>query len=126
MASESNALAASNGYEMENIIKALYPGAHFEYKGVIDFTINGVRVELKSCQDCVIDASHSSGFRSGRFVFSDLQHKILIENNGDYIFLVQHGGIPVFYARVPARKVKLGKFSSTKAVCWKTVIRGAV
>ncbi|HIH73918.1 MAG TPA: hypothetical protein HA306_01055 [Methanosarcina sp.] len=31
-----------------------------------------------------------------------------------------------FYARVPAVKLKLGKFTGVKAVCWKTVIRGAV
>lgn len=126
MAPESNTLAAHNGIEMENIIKALYPGAEFHYKGVIDFSIDGVEVELKSCQEFINDKNNSTGKRSGHFCFSDLQHRALIENNGEYIFLVQREGIPVFYARVQASKLKLGKFSGVKAVCWKTAIKTAL
>lgn len=125
-AESSNALASSNGCEMENIIKALYPGAEFHYRGLIDFTINGVRVETKSCQESTVDNSHPSGSRSGRFVFDKLQHQTLIENSGEYILLVQRSGIPIIYVRVPASKLKLGKFSGVKSVCWKTAIMGAV
>lgn len=125
-AESSNAIAASNGCEMENIVKALYPGARFEYRGLIDFSIDGVRVEVKSCQDSITDNSHPSRSRSGRFCFSDLQHQTLIENSGEYILLVQRDGIPIIYVRVPAWKLKLGKFSGVKSVCWKTAIMGAV
>jgi len=126
MAQESNALASQNGIEMENIIKALYPGAHFEYKGIIDFLIDGVRVEVKSCQEFIHASGNYDGIRSGRFCFNDLQHQTLIENNGEYVFLVHRGGVPIFYVRIQASKLKLGRFSGTKAVCWKTIIRGAV
>lgn len=130
MTSDSNTLASHNGCEMENIIKALYPGAEFHYKGVIDFSINGVRVEVKSCQETIIDnytdKKHTGGLRSGRFCFTDFQHQTLIENNGDYIFLVHREGVPIFYFRVQARKLNLGKFTGVKAVCWKTLIREAV
>lgn len=126
MSPESNALASSNGCAMEEFIKALYPDAEFHYKGVIDFTIDGIRVELKSCQEFINDSNHSSGRRSGHFCFNDLQHLTLVENNGDYAFLVQRGGIPIFYVRIPASKINLGEFSGVKAVCWKTIIKAAI
>ena len=123
---ESNALASNNGIEMENIIKALYPGAHFEYKGIIDFSIDGVRVEVKSCQEYINASGSHEGIRSGRFCFTDLQHQTLLENSGEYILLVHRGGVPIIYLRVPAQKIKLGKFSGVKAVCWKTALKGAL
>jgi hypothetical protein len=126
MSVESQTAAAQNGRNMENIVKALYPGARFEYTGIIDFSIDGVRVELKSCQDKVFDNSNSGGTRSGRFVFSDLQHQTLIENSGEYILLVHRERVPIIYVRVPARKLNLGKWTGVKAVCWKTAIKGAV
>jgi hypothetical protein len=126
MSPESNALASQNGIKMENIIKALYPGVRFEYQGLIDLSINGVRVEIKSCQEYVTDNSVKSTLRSGRFCFFDIQHETLIENAGEYIFLVQREGIPLIYVRVPAQKIKLGKFTGVKSLCWKTIIQGAV
>jgi len=126
MSVESQTAAAQNGCNMENIVKALYPGARFEYTGLIDFSIDGVRVEVKSCQDKVFDNSLSGGTRSGRFCFSDLQHQTLIENSGEYILLVHREGVPIIYVRVPARKLNLGKWTGVKAVCWKTAIKGAV
>lgn len=122
----SNALASQNGCNMESIVKALYPGAEFDYKGLIDFSINGVRVEVKSCQDTITDSSTSTGKRSGRFCFSDIQHQTLIENAGDYILLVHREGTPFFYFRVPATKLTLGKWTGVKAVCWRTAIREAM
>lgn len=126
MSSDSNAQALSNGHEMENIVKALYPGAEFRYKGLIDFSINGIRVEVKSCQDQINASGSPNGIRSGRFCFVDFQHEILLENNGEYIFLVHRDGVPIIYLRVPANKLKLGKWTGVKAICWKTVIKGAV
>ncbi|WP_048065456.1 hypothetical protein [Methanosarcina acetivorans] len=127
---ESNALASNNGIEMENIIKALYPEAEFHYKGIIDFSIDGVQVEVKSCQekinDTFSDKKHRGKPRSGRFNFSDLQHQTLIENSGEYIFLVHRGGIPIIYLRVPAVKLNLGEFTGVKAVCWRTILKEAV
>lgn len=126
MSTESNTLASANGCEMEDIIKALYPGAKFEFKGVIDFLIDGVRVEVKSCQEYVIDNSAAHSVRSGRFCFTDLQHQTLLENSGEYIFLVHRSGVPIFYTRVQAARLKLGKFHGVKSVCWKTAIRGVI
>lgn len=126
MSQESQTAASTNGCRMEAIIRALYPEGRFEYTGLIDFIIDGVRVEVKSCQDKVSDSSVSTGSRSGRFCFSDLQHQTLIENSGEYILLVHREGVPIIYVRAPASKLKLGKFSGVKAVCWKTAIKGAV
>jgi hypothetical protein len=123
--SESQTLAATNGCIMENIIKNLYPNAQFEYTGLIDLTIDGKRVEIKSCQDRVRDSSTSTG-RWGRFHFREEQHSTLIENEGDYIFLVHHEGTPFIYLRIPARDIKLSKFKEEKALCWKSVIREAL
>jgi hypothetical protein len=126
MSSESNALASQNGCRMEDLIKTLYPGATFDYLGLVDLTINGVRVEIKSCQDKIKDSNNSGGTRSGRFCFKDLQHKELVENAGEYIFLVQREGIPFLYFRVPARCIDPGEFSGVKSVCWKTIIQGGI
>jgi len=119
----SKAKASNNGCAMERIIQALYPGAKFEYTGLIDLTINNVRVEIKSCQTKVQDSSTSTG-RSGRFHFREEQHEALLEMGGEYIFLVHENGIPILYLRVPARKLDLN-MKSEKAVCWKTIIQKA-
>ncbi|AKB79108.1 hypothetical protein MSHOH_2625 [Methanosarcina horonobensis HB-1 = JCM 15518] len=108
---------------MENIIKSLYPEAEFHYKGVIDFVIDGVKVENKSCQEYINATGNHNGMRSGRFCFDALQHQTLIEQGGDYSFLVQKDSNPIFFARVHAKNLKLGKWSGVKAVCWKTIMR---
>ncbi|AKB47409.1 hypothetical protein MSKOL_1632 [Methanosarcina sp. Kolksee] len=126
MTTESQTAAAQNGCTMENIIKQLYPGAKLEYTGLIDATINGVRVEIKSCQEHVRDSNNSGGTRSGRFVFNEEQHKALIENNGEYIFLVHTAGVPFLFFRVPARNVPLPEFTGVKSLCWKSIITGAI
>lgn len=126
MSVESQTAAAQNGCTMEGIIKQLYPGAKLEYTGLIDATIDGIRVEIKSCQEHVKDSNNSGGTRSGRFVFNEEQHKILIESNGEYIFLVQNAGIPFLFFRVPARNISLPDFSGIKSVCWRSIIKGAI
>lgn len=123
--SESCTLSATNGCSMENIIKTLYPGAEFEYNGLIDLSINGKRVEIKSCQDRIKDSTSSTG-RSGRFIFRQEQHEALIENAGDYIFLVHKEGIPIIYVRAPACKIDLLKYKGSMSLCWKTVIKEAI
>lgn len=126
MSVESQTAAAQNGCTMEHIIQRLYPNAKLEYTGIIDATIDGVRVEIKSCQDRVRDSNNSGGTRSGRFVFSEEQHKTLIENNGEYIFLVHNTGVPFIFFRVPARNVSLPNFSGIKSACWRSIIKGAI
>jgi len=126
MSIESQTAAATNGCTMEGIIKQLYPGAKLEYTGLIDATIDGVRVEIKSCQERVKDSNNSGGTRSGRFVFSEDQHKTLIENNGDYIFLVHNAGVPFLFFRAPAKNISLPDFSGIKSVCWKSIIKEAI
>lgn len=123
MSTESQTAAAQNGCNMERIIQQLYPGAKLEYTGLIDATINGVRVEIKSCQEHVRDSNNSGGTRSGRFVFNEEQHKALIENNGEYIFLVHTAGVPFLFFRVPARNVLLSEFSGIKSVCWRSAVK---
>ncbi|WP_269849038.1 hypothetical protein [Methanosarcina horonobensis] len=93
---EGNTLASHNGCQMENIIKSLYPEAEFHYKGVIDFVIDGVKVENKSCQEYINATGNHNGMRSGRFCFDALQHQTLIEQGGDYSFLVQKDSNPIF------------------------------
>lgn len=128
MSSDSlgNLTASQNGCTMESIIRTLYPGADFDYKGLIDLTINGVRVEIKSCQDKIKDNHNSAGTRSGRFCFKDIQHQELIENQGEYILLVHRDGVPFLYFRVPANCLDLGNFTGIKSVCWKTLITGVI
>jgi hypothetical protein len=126
MPPESNAEACSNGSMMEDIIRALYPGAQFEYKGLIDLHINGRPVEIKSCKITVTDNSHNNKIRSGRFVFSDLQHQTLLENEGEYIFLVHNECVPILYLRVPAHFINIPLFSGIKSISWKSVISGAI
>lgn len=126
MTTESQTAASQNGCTMEGIIKQLYPGAKLEYTGLIDATINGVRVEIKSCQEHVRDSNNSGGTRSGRFVFNEEQHQALIENNGEYIFLVHNAGNPFLFFRVPARNVPLSEFTGIKSVCWKSIVTGAI
>lgn len=122
----SNALASRNGCNIEHIITTLYPGAEFDYKGLIDLTINGIRCEIKSCQSSVKDSHNSGGSRCGRFVFNEEQHLSLIENEGEYIFIVHKEGVPFLYYRVPARNVVLSKFAGLKCVSWKTVLMEAI
>ena len=121
-----NLAAAQNGVTMEGIIKTLYPGAEFSYLGLVDLLIDGVPVEIKSCQDRIRDTSNAGGSRTGRFCFKDVQHQALIENGGEYIFLVHKQGVPFLYFRVPAYCVDLPAFTGVKSVCWKTLITGAI
>jgi hypothetical protein len=127
MPPESNAIASQNGCEMENIIKILYPGAQFEYRGLIDLHINGKPVEIKSCQMRTIDRSHGNNkSRSGRFIFIDFQHQHLLENNGEYILLVHEESVPILYFRVPAHILNLSPFSGSKCITWQSIVREAI
>ncbi|AYK14498.1 MULTISPECIES: hypothetical protein [Methanosarcina] len=126
MAYESNALASRNGCQIEEIIRTLYPGAQYDYRGIIDLHINGQPVEIKSCQAHVTDQSHGTGTRSGRFVFSAEQHQTLIENQGEYILVVHKDGTPFLYFRVPASALDLPDFTGIKSVCWKSAIQAAI
>lgn len=111
---------------MEHIVQTLNPSADFEYCGLIDFTIDSVKVEVKSCQEKTTDASLKSKIRNGRFCFRAEQHKALVEQQGDYILIVQKAGTPFIYIRVPAKKLKLGSWNGEKHLSWKTAIKGAL
>jgi hypothetical protein len=126
MPPESNTIAQQNGQTMEEIIKILYPEAKFEFRGLIDLHINGKPVEIKSCQTKTIDRSHGNKSRSGRFIFVDYQHQHLLENNGEYIFLVHEETTPILYFRVSAQILNLSPFSGLKGIAWQSVVREAI
>ncbi|AKB78624.1 hypothetical protein MSHOH_2141 [Methanosarcina horonobensis HB-1 = JCM 15518] len=123
---EGNALASQNGCLMEHWIKALYPSAEFRYKGAIDCIIDGVRVEIKSCQEFIHDSEYKNNQRSGRICFNSQQHEILVLEGGDYIFLVHRNGNPFIFVRLPASSLSRSSWSGVKCVSWKTLLFGGV
>ena len=50
-------------------------------------------------------SDHDNEIRSSRFVFIDDQREALIENDGEYIFLVHNRCIQILYLRIPAHLV---------------------
>ena len=117
----SNATASHNGAEMEDFVKSLLPGVNIT-GGHIDGEYQGVPLEIKSCQVCIIDASHPSGHRSGRFVFSGDQHKDLVNSEGDYLLVVHKDGSPFLGFRAPASCLDLPDFSGNRAVSWRVIV----
>lgn len=121
---EGNIRAKQNGIEMENWVKAFYPNAVFDYKGAIDCTIEGIKAEVKSCQDLVTDKKYKHGLRAGRICFNSFQHEILLQEGGDYIVLVQKEGVPFLFYRFPAHIINLGTWEGNKCISWKELLFG--
>lgn len=121
---EGNILAKHNGISMESWVKAIYPSAIFDYKGVIDSSIDNVRVEVKSCQNLITDKSYKHGLRVGRICFNSYQHEILLKENGDYIILVQKEGVPFIFYRFPAHNLNMGSWEGNKCISWKELFFG--
>jgi len=82
-------LPQSNGNKAEWLIKrALAGNACVEPgNGTIDLKVNGVWLEVKSCQE-YIAANCNAGYRRGCFILHEAQHKFLLNNDGYYAFIV--------------------------------------
>jgi len=120
--SASNAAASHNGAEMEDFVKSLLPGVNIT-GGHIDGEYQGVPLEIKSCQVCITDNSHTkTAQRSGRFVFSGDQHRDLKAENGEYLFLVHKEGVPFMGFRAPASCLDLPEFKGNRAVSWRVIV----
>lgn len=55
---------------------------------LIDFTVNGRYIEVKSCEGYVKDSHASRKVRAGRFLLRREQHNFLLEKEGWYLFIV--------------------------------------
>ena len=117
----SNALASHNGAAMELFTRSLLPDLDF-IGGHIDATLNGGAVEIKSCQICITDSSHPTGHRSGRFILSGDQHRDLLAENGEYIFIVHREGLPFITFRAPASCLDLPPFKGNRAISWRIIV----
>lgn len=120
----SNATASHNGAEMEAFARSMLPNATITAGNEdIDGNLGGVPLEIKSCQICIIDNSHTTtGKRSGRFVFSGDQHKALIEAGGEYLLIVHKEGSPFLGFRAPAFCLDLPDFTGNRAVSWRVIV----
>lgn len=117
----SNALASHNGAAMELFTRGFLPELDF-IGGHIDATLNGAALEIKSCQIHITDSSHPSGHRSGRFIFSGDQHRDLLAENGEYLFLVHRAGTPFITFRAPASALNLPDFHGNRAISWRVIV----
>ena len=118
-------LANTNGCAMEDIVQSLYPHSTFSRVGLIDMFIDGVPVEIKSCQKYVKNYENGETTRRrGRFHLREEQHKQLLAMEGDYIFIVQEDQKIIFYARVKANTLKEVKFRNETTLTWTSIFRG--
>ena len=117
----SNALASHNGAAMEFFVKGLLP-EYDHIGGHIDGTLQGGAVEIKSCQKCITDSSHPTGHRPGRFVLSGDQHRDLLAENGEYIFIVHTNGTPFITFRAYASALHIPLFRGNRAISWRIVV----
>lgn len=119
----SNATASHNGADMEAFARSLLPNAIITAGPEdIDGELYGVPLEVKSCQISITDNSHSKSRRSGRFVFSGLQHQALVDSGGEYLLLVHKDGLPFLAFRAPASSLNLPEFSGNRAISWRAIV----
>lgn len=87
----SNALAHHNGREIETTICQLLNIERLD-EHHYDAVLDGHPLEIKSCQERIIDSHNANKWRSGRFKLNEEQHRYLVENGGIYAFVVQVDG----------------------------------
>jgi hypothetical protein len=87
----SNALASKNGHIIEQSI-CNYLGLDHHPGEIVDTYLNGKPLEIKSCQERIIDSHNANKWRSGRFKFNEEQDKFLKEHDGIYAFVVHVDG----------------------------------
>lgn len=118
----SNTVAFQNGKIMENFVTSLFPDIKIN-NDTIDAEYKDVKVEIKSCQSRIKGTGKNSNGRNGNFVFEGSQHKKLLEENGEYFFIVQENLVPKVFFRCSAEAVGLPEFTGVKSVCWRTVAK---
>jgi hypothetical protein len=82
----------------------------------IDGDLGGVPIEVKTCEAVVRNGRDREGLRPGRFHLSAYQHKHLVEQGGDYVFVVVSHGTILAEARVPALEVEARHSVSSRPV----------
>ncbi len=122
---DSNVRASRNGKAFEEYVKRLLPDITF-LNGQFDAVLNGIPLEIKSCQATITDHSHNNTQRSGRFVFQAEQHEALQKAGGAYLFIVHVEEEPLLSFREVAEDVGLPEFSGIKSVAWRSVARSFV
>ena len=87
-----NRKAKRNGRIAEILATILYD-TEISANAVIDGEYHGRPLEVKACQQWVLDANTSNSRRRGRFWIAQKQHKELLEGDGFYAFFVldEHG-----------------------------------
>jgi len=102
---------------MESKITELIPS--FVYKGEsIDGVLDGLLVEIKSCQYKV---KHGQYTRAGRMFFTLEQHTTLINNNGVYILLVQDDS-KVIHSKIIKASLLFDSFETRFKTCsWTSI-----
>lgn len=114
---ESASRSNLNGKTMESKICELIPS--FEYQGgEIDGILDGVLVEIKSCQYKV---KHGQYTRAGRMFFTQEQHKTLLAKNGVYILLVQDDS-EVIHSKIVKAALLFTEFEKQYKTCsWTSI-----
>ncbi|MFZ2499572.1 hypothetical protein [Methanosarcina sp.] len=120
---QRNTTASQNGNMIEELARKMFPGLNF-LNGQFDAELEGRFLEVKSCQAHIVDNSHPiSHMRTGRFVFTAEQHQALLEQNGEYLFIVHVNGNPLITFKTPASSVSLSSFSGNKSVVWRKIAK---
>jgi len=102
-----------------NRLLHMYPNERVLFVDTLyDILIEGVPVEVKSCQRYVKAVDRRGGKRRGRFKLEKEQHEYLIKNNGLYLFIVHDKLKKKGIALIPASKVPF-----KPQLCWSTVMR---
>lgn len=119
---ERNRVVTKNVKAMEDCASALI-GVPVNPMGVYDIKGDGIAIEVKSCQDHILDGERS--VRYGRFNLHSVQHMALLQNNGEYLFMVHSDRKIIRFARVSAKDLdKVVTFSNGRtSVSWKRLFR---
>ena len=72
---------------------------------VIDGDIGGVPVEVKSAQ-VQVKNGWKNPRTAGRFILTNYQHRVLLETDGDYLFVVVHDGKVIAEKRLKAATIE--------------------
>lgn len=122
-AANFRAIAAANGLSAEEWVYNKIPGIE-KINELLDAKFKGLDIEIKSCQSQVIDNSHKSGLRTGRFMLYEEQHNALKKTNGVYCFVVlKHGKNKNLIQKcffIEARKIPLS-IRGLKSIPWSTL-----
>jgi len=116
----SNALAKANGIRSENVFGNYMKTKNYHVKqlnDLIDMVVDGSYVEIKSCQDYILDRSHKNVVRKGRFVLDEEQHEFLVGHDGYYVFVLNFGHDTVC-ATKRFRILKARRLKFQKLIVW--------